>query len=121
MRPITLLSFATALILATPINAAEYLRDQAKTQQLISGAKLEGVYLRSQSPYSLEFRQDGILVNQRGAQGRWWVNEQGQYCRKWETGKLKGHEACLDIATEGDKVVIYSNGKRVAEGSLARQ
>ena len=125
MRPFTAISFLTALIFSTPTPAeegtAEFLRNQSETQLLLNGTKLQGTYLRTQSPYFLEFRQDGTLINQRGAQGRWWVNEQGQYCRQWETGMLKGHQACLDLARDGDGIAIYSEGKRVAEGALLRK
>lgn len=113
-----------ALILAlttSPLLAADYLRDQAKTTALLSGTLLKGIYLRTNSPYSLQFNSDGTLVNQRGEQGNWWVNEQGQYCRKWSSGRMQGHQACLDLAIEDDQLVIYSSDKKVAAGTLSRQ
>ena len=112
--------------LVTLINAAPAIgsdaisSEQLQLEQLLSGAKLEGIYLRTRSSYTLIFDADGSLKNQRGETGRWWVNPQGQYCRLWETGKLKGHQACLDLIVESEGVSIYSRGKRVAEGELKR-
>ena len=117
-----LLPIALALSLAaSPLLAADYLRDQAKTTALLNGTVLNGTYLRTNSPYSLQFNQDGTLINQLGEQGNWWINEQGQYCRKWTTGRMQGHEACLDLAIEDHQLVIYSSDKKVAAGILSRQ
>lgn len=117
-----LLPIALVLTLTTsPLLAAEYLRDQAKTTALLNGTILNGTYLRTQSPYSLQFNTDGTILNQMGEQGNWWVNEQGQYCRKWTSGRMTGHEACLDLAIEEDQLVIYSEGKKVAAGTLSQQ
>lgn len=110
-----------SVLVATAPFAQDLLRDPAQVKTLLNGKRLEGLYLRTQSAYSLSFRKDGSLVDQEGAQGRWWVNEQGQYCRKWETGKLQGHEACLDLALEGEKIAIYSGDKKVAEGALVAE
>ncbi|MDH5572208.1 MAG: hypothetical protein OEY89_10610 [Gammaproteobacteria bacterium] len=98
--------------------AVEYLNNPAEVKQMLSGHKLDGLYLRTQSAYSLQFNKDGTLINQNDEQGHWWVSEQGQYCRKWDTGRLKGNEACLDLARESDKIAIYSKNKKVAEGKL---
>lgn len=119
MRALTLLSIIALLSVATTATAAEYLREHAETHALLKGYKLEGTYLRTGTPITLDFRIDGTLVNQRGELGRWWVNQQGQYCRVWSTGRLKGHWTCLDLAREGDGIAIYSNDKKVAEGVLA--
>ena len=125
MRLTTSVSFVLALLYSTYIQAEgndmKLLRDQAETQILLNGSKMEGIYLRTQSPYSLEFHQDGTLINQRGDRGRWWANQQGQYCRKWETGSLKGHQMCLNLAHDGDAVTIFSGDKKVAEGVLVRK
>jgi hypothetical protein len=99
-------------------SAADYLRERDTVESMLSGARLQGTYLRTQSPYTLDFRTDGTLVNTTGEQGRWWVNEQGQYCREWLTGRLQGNKACLDLTVEGDTVAVHSAGKRVAEGRL---
>lgn len=115
------LLIALSALLSTTVCAETFLRDPAEVKTLLSGKRLQGVYLRTQSTYSLGFHPDGGLVDQDGERGRWWVNEQGQYCRKWESGRLTGHEACLDLVREGDKLAIYSSGKRVAEGSLAAE
>ena len=118
MRALTLLSVITLLSFTTSVSAAEYLQKHAETHALLKGYKLEGTYLRSGTPITLDFRIDGTLVNQRNELGRWWVNQQGQYCRVWSTGRLKGHWTCLDIAKEGNGIAIYSKDKKVAEGVL---
>ena len=99
--------------------AVEYLDNEDEVRQMLSGQKLKGLYLRTQSVYSLDFNKDGSLINQNGEQGHWWVSKKGQYCRQWETGRLKGHQVCLELAQEKDKIAIYSKNKRVAEGKLA--
>ncbi|OGT87575.1 MAG: hypothetical protein A2286_00205 [Gammaproteobacteria bacterium RIFOXYA12_FULL_61_12] len=121
MHAIKTSSIILSVFLATTVLATDFLRNPAEVRGLLNGKRLEGLYLRTQSAYSLSFRKDGSLVDQEGAQGRWWVNEQGQYCRKWETGKLQGHEACLDLALEGGKIAIYSGDKKVAEGALVAE
>jgi hypothetical protein len=118
MRALTLLQIITLALFASTAFAADYLRKHAETHALLKGYKLEGTYLRSNTPITLSFKMDGTLVNQQGELGRWWVNQQGQYCRVWSTGRLKGHWTCLDLAKEGDGIAIYSNDKKVAEGVL---
>ncbi len=101
-------------------SAQDYLRDRAEVETMLSGATLTGVYLRSQSHYVLNFSPDGTLVDAGGAEARWWVNDSGQYCREWSSGRLAGNHACMDLVREGDGIGIYSDGNRVAEGRLAR-
>ncbi len=100
---------------------ADYLRDQTEVVSLLRGQVLHGTYLRTGSAYRLEFAADGELRNSSGAEGRWWVNDRGQYCRKWLSGRLKGHQACLDLSLEGDGIAIHSQGRKVAEGYLAKE
>jgi hypothetical protein len=100
--------------------AQDYLRDNAEVEALLSGATLSGIYLRSRSPYVLEFRPDGSLVDGHGASARWWVSDSGQYCREWLSGRLAGNEACMELTRDGDQIAIYFNGNRVAEGILSR-
>ena len=75
-----------------------------------------GAILRS----ALSFHTDGTVVNQKGERGRWWVNQQGQYCRVWATGRLKGNLACLNLTRKGERIAIHSKDKKVAEGVLVR-
>jgi hypothetical protein len=117
--PRLLTLMALALLAATAV-AQDYLRDKAEVEALLSGATLNGIYLRTQSAYTLEFRADGTLADKDGAAARWWVNDGGQYCREWLSGRLAGNQACMDIVREGNKVDIYSNGKKVAAGELSR-
>ncbi|MBU0498620.1 MAG: hypothetical protein KJ558_04970 [Gammaproteobacteria bacterium] len=121
MRALKTSSILLSVLVATASFAQDLLRNPVEVRNLLSGKRLEGLYLRTQSSYALSFRADGSLVDQDAAQGRWWVNDQAQYCRKWESGKLQGHEACLDLAWEGGKIAIYSNGKKVAEGALVAE
>ena len=102
-------------------SGADYLRDYAQVYTMLDGSRLEGIYLRTNTPYSLSFLIDGTVVNQKGERGRWWVNQQGQYCRVWATGRLKGNLACLDLTREGKQIAIHSKGKRVAEGYLGSE
>jgi hypothetical protein len=113
---LTFLLFNTAAVVA-----GDYLGNKSEVTALLSGTTLEGTYLRTHSPYSLQFHTDGSLVNQKGEKGRWWVSDSGQYCREWSTGRLKGHQACLDLALESDGIAIYSSGKKVATGRLTRK
>ena len=98
--------------------AADYLDNEVEVRKMLSGHKLNGLYLRTQTAYSLQFNKDGSLINQNGEQGHWWVSKQGQYCRKWETGRLKGHQTCLELVRETDGIAIYSKNKKVAVGKL---
>jgi hypothetical protein len=110
------------LLIATGggVYAQDFLRDPAEVQALLSGTTLSGVYLRSNSPYTLEFRPDGTLVDAHGASARWWVDEDGRYCREWTSGRLAGNRACMDLVLEGNRIHMYSSGNRVAEGELSR-
>ncbi|MDX9741845.1 MAG: hypothetical protein RBT81_11800 [Gammaproteobacteria bacterium] len=115
-----LIMFPVLALLAGTAVAEDYLRNKAEVETLLSGATLNGIYLRSQSAYTLEFRADGTLMDKNGAGARWWVNDSGQYCREWLSGRLAGNKACMDLARDGQRITIYSNGKKVAEGELAR-
>jgi hypothetical protein len=110
----------SCVLAVTPALSADFLQDPVEVEALLKGATLEGVYLRSQAAYRLEFKSDGRLVGSDG-EGRWWVNEQGQYCREWLSGRLQGNQACLDLTCEGDGLGIYSQGRKVAEGRLLRE
>jgi hypothetical protein len=100
--------------------ADEFLRDKGAVEALLSGARLHGTYLRTGTDYTLEFHPDGRLTDGRGKAARWWVNEQGQYCREWLSGRLAGNQACMDIQTSGQYIELHANGKKVAEGELLR-
>lgn len=115
-----LLTLMTLALLAGTAAAEDYLRNKAEVETLLRGATLHGVYLRTQSAYTLEFRADGTLVDKNGAGARWWVNDSGQYCREWLSGQLAGNQACMDLARNGQRITLYSNGKKVAEGELSR-
>ena len=107
-------------IMISTASAADYFRDYKQVHEMLNGSRMEGTYLRTNTPYSLKFLTDGTVENQNGERGRWWVNQQGQYCRVWATGQLKGNFSCLDLMREGERIAIYSMEKRVAEGLLVR-
>lgn len=107
-------------LVASTASATDYLRDYAEVHLLLNEHRMEGTYLRTNTPYSLNFLMDGTVVNQKGERGRWWVNQQGQYCRVWATGRLKGNYACLDLTRDGDRIAIYSRDRKVAEGVMIR-
>lgn len=121
MRALILILIIPILFITSTASAADYLRNHAEVHAMLNGSRLEGIYLRTNSPYSLSFHKDGTLVNQKGERGRWWVNQLGQYCRVWATGQLKGHWTCLDLARENNQIAIYSSDKKVAEGILVRE
>lgn len=118
MRVAWLMSLA--LLGMSSVCGAEVMKDKAAVEKLLTGSTLNGVYLRTGGEYRLEFRADGKLINQAGAEARWWISEQGEYCREWVTGPLTGNQACLEIARQGEMIEIYSQGKKVAEGTLMR-
>lgn len=117
----TIAALLLAALCGTAAATEVRMTDPAEVETLLSGATLEGVYLRSQSTYTLVFDPDGSLrdVNS-GAEGRWWVNENGEYCREWLTGVVAGNTACLAIGIDGDRIAIYSGENRVAEGTVLR-
>ena len=118
MRAFVLIPIMAMSFIVSTASAADYLRDYVQVHALLNASRLEGIYLRTNTPYSLSFLTDGTVVNQKGERGRWWVNQQGQYCRVWATGRLKGNLACLDLTREGEKIAIFSKEKKVAEGVL---
>jgi len=106
--------------LAASALADGYLRDQAEVEALLTGATLDGIYLRTNSAYRLTFREDGTLDDGREAAARWWISEQGQYCREWLAGPLAGNEGCMDIRLHKGQVQLFFDGRQVAEGVLQR-
>lgn len=101
--------------------AQNFITDKAEVEKLLSGATFIGVYLRTESAYTLNFGADGKLTDASGANGRWWVDEQGQYCREWLDGKLKGNSGCMGVEFEDGQVALYSKGNKVSEGILTRK
>ncbi|MET0087938.1 MAG: hypothetical protein ABW082_15640 [Sedimenticola sp.] len=106
---------------AVQLNAGGFMDNPAEVTAMLTGKQLQGTYLRTQSPYSLHFKADGTLVNQRDEKGKWWINEQGQYCREWFTGRLTGNRSCMNLAMEDGVLVFYSKQKRVATGNLSAE
>lgn len=115
-----LILFLGLALLGSTAQANDYLRDQAEVENLLKGATLKGIYLRTQSDYSLEFGEDGKLRDGKDEDARWWVNELGQYCREWLSGPLAGNEGCMDLQREGSFIRLYFDGRQVAEGNLER-
>lgn len=108
------------LLFAGTVLADDYLRDPVEVEALLKGATLDGTYLRTNTDYQLVFRDDGTLDDGREAGARWWVSEQGQYCREWLTGPLAGNEGCMDLKLEDGRLRMFFDGRPVAEGVLQR-
>lgn len=103
---------------AGSVHAQGFLSDRAEVEQLLSGATLIGVYLRTETAYTLKFGTDGTLTDASGATARWWVDEEGRYCREWLDGKLKGNRGCMNVELEDGQVALYSDGRKVVEGII---
>ncbi len=86
--------------------------------QRLSGRVFVGTYMRDGSPYVLDFRADGTLTDNRNAKGRWWIDDNGDYCREWETGPLAGNSGCYEILVHGARVAIYAGDDKVLDGEL---
>lgn len=96
--------------------AQKFMTDKVEVEKLLTGATFIGVYLRTESAYTLKFGSDGTLTDTTGAKARWWVDEQARYCREWLDGKLKGNTGCMNVEFEDGQVALYSEGKKVVEG-----
>jgi len=96
--------------------AQNFITDKAQVEKLLTGATFIGVYLRTESAYTLKFDTDGTLTDTTGAKARWWVDDQARYCREWLDGKLKGNTGCMNVELEDGQVALYSEGKKVVEG-----
>ena len=101
--------------------AQSFMTDKVEVEKLLTGATFIGVYLRSETAYTLKFGTDGTLTDTTGAKARWWVDEQGRYCREWLDGKLKGNTGCMNVELEDGQVALYSEGKKVVEGIIVDQ
>lgn len=101
--------------------AQNFITDKAEVEKLLTGATFIGVYLRTESAYTLKFGTDGTLTDTTGAKARWSVNAQGRYCREWLDGKLKGNTGCMNVELEDGQVALYSEGKKVVEGIIVDQ
>ena len=99
--------------------AQSFMTDKVEVEKLLTGATFIGVYLRTETAYTLKFGTDGTLADTTGAKARWWVDEQGRYCREWLDGKLKGNTGCMNLELEDGQVALYSDGKKVVEGIIA--
>jgi len=118
LKTTTLLALS---LVTAALSAAEPLTDQAEVEALLKGAHFNGTYLRRNTHYAMHFKADGSLINQRNEEGKWWVNKQGQYCREWLTGRLKGNKACMSLARDGEQLLFISRGHKVAVGTLTKQ
>jgi|GEM_PF-1613871 len=98
--------------------AQNFMTDKAEVEKLLTGATFIGVYLRTESAYTLKFGNDGMLTDTTGAKARWWVDEQARYCREWLDGKLKGNTGCMNVEVDAGQVALYSDGKKVVEGII---
>lgn len=120
--------FKTILLLAlglglgsSAVHAQQFMRKQAEVESLLSGSTFIGIYLRTESAYTLNFGADGKLTDASGGVGRWWVDEEGRYCREWLEGKLQGNKACMDVELEDGQVALFSKGEKVVEGIVVNR
>jgi hypothetical protein len=113
------LAILAGVLAAMPALADGVIADAREVDALLRGKTLEGVYLRTASPYRLVFGKDGKLINQDGSEGRWWIDDQARYCREWTTGALQGNKACLGVARAPKGIAILHGDKVVAEGTLS--
>ena len=67
-----------ALLVAVALSAASglataqnFISTKAEAEQLLKGATLIGIYLRTESAYTLKFGTDGSLTDTGGAKARW--------------------------------------------------
>ena len=70
-----------AVALATASTGAlaqNFMKDKAEVEKLLTGATFIGVYLRTESAYTLQFGTDGTLTDTTGAKARWWVDDQAR-------------------------------------------
>ena len=96
--------------------AQNFMTNKAEVEKLLTGATFIGIYLRTESAYTLKFGTDGTLTDTMGAKARWWVDDQARYCREWLDGALKGNTGCMNVEFEDGQVALYSEGKKVVEG-----
>lgn len=103
-----------------PALAQDYLSNKTEVEELLSGNTFIGIYLRTESAFTLNFAADGKLTDAAGANGRWWVDDEGRYCREWLDGRLKGNSGCMHLELEDGQLAMYSNGKKVVEGVFVK-
>ncbi len=114
----TLLAAFAILAASGNSMAQDFVTDRAEVEKLLTGATFIGVYLRTESAYTLKFGTDGTLTDSNGAKARWWVDEQARYCREWLDGALKGNTGCMNVEVEDGQVALYSDGRKVVEGII---
>lgn len=116
-RKLSILTAAVSLILvATPLHAQP--AEAESLSERLAGATFQGIYIRAGTPYTLNFGRDGSLTDSAGRTGRWWVNDEGDYCREWEDGPMAGVETCMEMIFHLNKVAIYSDEDKVLEGEI---
>lgn len=100
--------------------AGEASGPKAELEAALGGAVFTGTYTRDGSPYVLQFGTDGSLKDNRERTGRWWANDQGEYCREWANGPMAGTSACLEVLIHGKRMAVYSGDEKVLAGELQR-
>lgn len=111
------LSAAAILVLAgTPLHAQP--EAAASLGERLAGSSFKGIYVRAGTQYSMEFGRDGNLSDSAGRSGRWWVDDQGLYCREWADGPMAGVETCMEVIFHLGRVAIYSGDDKVLEGEI---
>lgn len=93
---------------------------KAELEKALGGSVFTGTYMRDNSPYVLEFGEDGSLKDNHAGEGRWWVSDDAEYCREWSAGPLAGTSVCLEIIVHGKRMAVYQGNDKVLDGELVR-
>ena len=109
---------ATVCLMALPLSAQTANEAKARLTASLAGATFAGTYLRAGTPYSMNFHADGRLSDSAKRNGRWWVDEGGNYCREWTDGPMAGVPACMKWVVNAGRVEIFSGEDKVLEGEL---
>ena len=95
--------------------------------KLFSGKTVEGVDLAKGKfkPYKAYFNSNGIIqaehwygkkqLKWRKRNGKWWINDKGRLCIKWEDKEDIDEKKCMVIAKKGEafrQYKIRKNGSR---------
>ena len=121
MKATHFLILSIAAVLTTAVAPLHAQSDEAETlSDRLAGASFQGIYIRAGTPYTMQFGRDGNLSDSAGRSGRWWVDDEGMYCREWQDGPMAGVETCMDVIFHLGRVAIYSGDDKVLEGEIVR-
>ncbi len=114
-----ILTFLACLFLLVPVSAEG--PGQNELGARLSGNAFSGTYIRAGTPYTMRFDSDGSLSDSAGRSGRWWINDQQDYCRVWRNGPMADIETCMQVIIHNQRVAFYSGDDMLLEGELVSQ